>query len=269
MIQTNSLQLSTNELAAALALCGYENIASEFIINIKDGKNGEETVNRFIEYTESTLKGKGYLDESRSSLLGSEIEDLLHLLMISTKKVRCIREEHVLFIHCIDEENVLIQEIKNQVHCFTKQKMSEGFENILRKHYRLTNTNSSFMRDRKTMLLSEDLYNELHNIDTQFLEHMISGNELDIDLRQFLVDFKNNNQQFNNLSFMEMDYIRDQMDLRQVNFMLPNKQSIWHLDYTKIFNKEVYIIPIEKDDYFRQLNQQIFNFFDVNNSHIR
>ena len=36
MIQTISVQLSTNELAASLALCGYENMASEIIVNIKN-----------------------------------------------------------------------------------------------------------------------------------------------------------------------------------------------------------------------------------------
>ena len=252
LIQTDSLQLSTNELAAALALCGYKSMASEFIINVKNSNNDEETVNRFIEYTESTLKGKGYLDESSPTLLVKEVEDLLHLLMTSIRKVRFIKGEYVLFIHFLDEGNVLFQEIKNQVHYFTKQQINQGFESVLRKFYGLTTTNITRFKESKAMLLSEGLYNELHNLDPLLLNQMISDEGLDIDLRGFLKDFKNNNQQFDNLSFMEMDYIRDNMSLRQVIFMLPNKRYIWHLDYTEIMNEEVYIIPFEGDRYLSQ-----------------
>lgn len=260
MDNSGSINLSTHELASSLALCGYESMASQVLnsIQIIDDAEG---VNRFIQQTEISLKSKGYWDESRSTMLVSGLEDLLHLLVHSRRKVRFIYNDRVLFIHLIDQKNILIQEINNQLHSFSLQKLEGGVTNLLLKQLNLDDSEGTSTKDLQTLLLSDHIYDELHQLDPSILDRMINDVNLEAELRQFFYDFKQNHQEFDNLSFMEMDYIKDYMDIKQVIFMLPSEQYIWHLDYERIQEKEVYIVPTEANDYCSRLNQAILDYF--------
>ncbi|CAH0345443.1 hypothetical protein [Bacillus sp. CECT 9360] len=260
MTNSNSINLSTHELATSLALCGHESMASQVLNSMEIIEDGEE-VKRFILQTEISLKSKGYWDDNRSTMLVAGVEDLMHLLVHSKKKVRCIREDRVLLIHLIDQKNVLVQDIGNQMHSFSLKKLEDGVTNLLLKHFRLDSSDYESTKDIQTLLLSNDMFDELHQLDHSVLERMINDENLEAELRHFFYDFKKNLQQFDNLSFMEMDYIKDFMDIKHVIFMLPSEQFIWHLDYEKIQEEEVYIVPTETNDYCSRLNQDILDYF--------
>jgi len=79
-MKSEGVSLTTNELASVLALCGYETMASQ-ILNSINLKESTDVFERFIKDTELSLKGKGFWDESRSTMLVSGLEDLMHILV--------------------------------------------------------------------------------------------------------------------------------------------------------------------------------------------
>ncbi|UXH42991.1 hypothetical protein N5C46_15000 [Rossellomorea vietnamensis] len=260
----NSIDLTTMEFAASLALCGYENMASQ-VLNNMHLINDEEKLTRYIEEVEISLKSKGYWEEERSSSLVSGLEDLLHLLVHSKKKVRLIKATQILFIHLLDEKTVLIQEIKNQIHSFAIHKIKDDVFQLLLKYYKNDLPDQS-VEIQQTLLLSDQMYDELHNLDPKVIDNIINDKKIEVELKQFLQDFKNNNKEFDNLSFMEMDYINDNLHIHQVIFMLPSEKFVWHLDYERINDKEVYVIPTKIDTYFEKINQEILDYFFLGDS---
>ncbi|MGG0889408.1 hypothetical protein [Cytobacillus horneckiae] len=259
MKNTVPISLSTHELAFCLALCGYESMGSQIFNSMQ--LSVENEADRFIQETEISLRRKGFWDEDRSTMLVSGLEDLLHLLVHSKKKIRSIKSNQVLFIHMLDQKNVLFQEILGQSHFFSIQAIEEGLTNLLEKHLGLDKESTKPENGFQTLLFSEQMYDELHQLDPSVLEKMVNDPALDVELRQFFADFKENNQEFDNMSFMEMDYIKDYIEIKQVNFLLPSKHFIWNLNYEKIEQEEVYIIPENINEYCKGLNEAIMHYF--------
>lgn len=46
-----------------------------------------------------------------------------------------------------------------------------------------------------------------------------------------------------------------------MNFLLPSKHFIWNLNYEKIEQEEVYIIPENINEYCKGLNEAIMHYF--------
>lgn len=81
-------------------------------------------------------------------------------------------------------------------------------------------------------------------------------------LRLFLSDFKSNQQEFDHVSLMEMDYVNNYAEIKKVIFLLPGENFVWNLDYHKIHEKEIYIVPTSIEEYSKKLNEAISLFFD-------
>lgn len=261
-METAGISLTTNELASVLALCGYESMASP-ILNSLDIAGGTEEFDRFIEDTELSLKSKGLLDESRNSTLAAGLEDLLHVLVQSKRKVRCIKKNRVLFIHFTKgDTRTLLQEIRNNTHFFSIYSMEKGFEPILLNHYELEGKAEQLVNNLSTLQLSEDIYNQLHQMEPNVLDTMINDERIEGPLKQFLSDFRDNKQEFDNLSLMEMDYVKDYMEMKQVIFMMPGVNFVWHLDYDRIQEKEIFVVPSSIKEYSKRLSDAIALFFE-------
>ncbi|EWG08835.1 hypothetical protein [Cytobacillus firmus] len=259
---TERVSLTTNELAAVLVLCGYENMASQ-VLNSLDITEGSGDLYRFIEETENSLKAKGFLDENRGTVLTEGLESLLHILVQSKRKIRCIKKDRVLFIHFIKgDERVLIQEIRHNTHFFSIYLVNEGFEQLLLKHYGLEIVISELTDNLSTLQLSESIYDQLHNMEGGVLDRIINDEKVKGQLKQFLIDFRNNGQELDNLSLIEMDYVKDYFEMKQVIFFLPSQKFLWHLDYDKIQEKEVYVTPVAIKKYFKKLSGVITSFIE-------
>ncbi|WP_077304642.1 hypothetical protein [Terribacillus halophilus] len=258
MMKSELCTLTTNELASALALCGYESMASQ-ILNSLNLEENNVAIDRFIEDTDLSLTVKGLKDDSRDTMVGAELEELIHILVQSKKKVRCIRRDKVLFIHLIEgEEKVVFQEISKGKHVFSVQLKDNGFQSVLLKHFELSGKLEC--QETPALQLSEEIYNLLHQMDLNTLDSMIFDEKLEKHLRQFLSDFKSNSQEFDNLSFIEMDYINDYFEMKQVIFLLPSANLVWHLDYDNIHEKEVFVVPYNGKFYSEKLSEEISQF---------
>ncbi len=261
MIDKGTIKLTVNELVSALVLCGYEQVASQILNDHKLIQN-EAEFDRFVYQAETSLRQKGYWDDDKPSNIASGLEDLLHLLVQSTKKVRCvnIERERVALIHSINQEHSLIQEIHSHEHTFWVHKNNEGFESILRSHYGLASTDHG-SSDLQTIQLSDDMFDGLHAAETVVLERMIQDEEVDASLRSFLKDFLHNEQELDNLAFMVSNFVEDQSKFDQIVFLLPGEGLIWHIDYEQVNNHEIFIHPVEAGEYFHKIENTLLEFF--------
>lgn len=258
-MKSELFSLSTNELAAVVALCGYETMASQ-ILNSMGLEEKSIAFDRFIEDTDVSLTNKGLKDDTRDTMIVDGLEELIHSLVQAKRKVRCIRKDKVLFIHFINEDKLLLQEIRNNTHVFYLQSKTNGFQSVLVKHFELNE--GLDIKEIPTLQLSEEIYDQLHQMDSDTLNSMIKDEKLAKPLRKFLADFKFNLQEFDNLSLIEMDYVEDYFEIRQVIFLLPGKDLVWHLDYERINHKEVFVVPYDSGAYSKKLSEEISLFFE-------
>lgn len=105
MLDTEQIRLSTNELTAALALSGYDQIASQ-VLNEQGLITDEAEFPRFVEETETALRKKGYWDDDRDTGLAKGLEDLVYLLVHSKRKIRCIHMERN--VYCSSTHLIII-----------------------------------------------------------------------------------------------------------------------------------------------------------------
>lgn len=260
MNENVSVALTTTELASALVLCGYDAMANQIITSMNLMKS-EDKFENFVKETEINLKVKGYWDESRKTSLKKELEDLLHLLVYSKQKVRCIKGAKVLFIHLVNEKNVLIQKILNNVHTFTFQSNEEGYQTAIIDFLQVNQRESKQPSNFPSLLLSAELFDQFHQMDQDTMSALMSDPQIEEELRTFIRDFQQNDQEFDNISFMKMDFTNDYMDMLEIDFLLVSKQFIWHVDYEHIDKDEIYIVPINHQKYCEKVSKAIEQYF--------
>jgi hypothetical protein len=263
MSTNGTVALSMNELVSALALCGYSEIASQ-ILNDATLVENEEEEQRFIREVEQLLHQKGYLDVTRESLLVPGLENLIHLLVQSREKVRCVdmKKRHVLLLHRVHDSKTLVQHVKGNEHSFSFHDSQKGFFNLLG-HFFASNTRRKKPEDILPMEINSKLFDELHTSEPEVLLEAIQDEKVPSTMRLFLQDFLDNGQELNNFAFMESDYVKNRSVLDQVAFFLPSKSFIWHIDYEKIEKNKIFIVPVSFQEYFQKIEETIKEFFHL------
>lgn len=262
MQQTDQIKLSINELVAALALCGYDKMASQ-VLNEQELIKNEAEFNRFVEETETKLRQKGYWDDNTETNLAKGLEDMLYLLVHSKKKIRCIhmRKRHVLLIHSLNNKNSLIQKVQAGEHTFSFHPNTDGFYNIIREHFGMADTEIS-VEGWQPILMKDDVIDDLHTSDPEVLLAMQNDENQAMGLRNFASDFLKNGQEFDNISFMLSNYVKDQSEFDEIAFLLPGNNYVWHMNYDNVAkHHEVTLEPIPIKTYFNQINSTIHDFF--------
>lgn len=259
MEEANQIELTTNEMVAALALCGYDRIASQ-MLNEYGLIENENEFDRFVEQSELLLRQRGYWDENRDSQLSSGLESLLHLLVQSSRKVRCVKGKNVLFLHHLDKEYIMTQKVSRNVHAFAFHQSPFKSSHLLKDFYHLETSNENGI-EQPSLELTEEMFNRIHRSDSTVLTQMLDDKLLDPNIRGFVMDFLENDQEFDNFSLLETDYIKDQSRFDQIVFLLPGNQFVWHMDYEQVNNNKIFLIPVSGSDYIEKIENTINEFF--------
>ncbi|MYL57818.1 hypothetical protein GLW20_09890 [Virgibacillus halodenitrificans] len=264
MTETGEIKLTVNELAASLSLCGYESIASQ-IINDHGLVNGEEQFSRFVQETETSLTQKGYWDSNQKTGVARGLEDLLYLLVHAKKKIRSINMQtrKVLIIHFLNKDNILVQQIEEAEHRFSFPDKADKLSDLLRTHYDMPNTDR-VMNGWQPLQLSEQLVDEFHTSPAPVVQAMADDLNQPASIRHFASDFLRNGQEFNNISFMESNYVKDHSEFDNVQFFVPGDHCIWHMDYDGLEkNQHVMMQPVPVNTYFEEVQNAIYAFFGI------
>lgn len=262
MNTSNPISLSINELVASLALCGYDRPASQ-IINDQNLIQDDAQFERFIEQSEQLLKQRGYWDDTKDTKLVLGLENTIRLLVNCTKKVRIVYGDRVLNIHLLNDKYALIQDVNDQMHHFTYFKHTGDYNDMINELINSPEENANHLDDYQTVELTSNVFDQLHTIDQSVLQAMISDSDLNDSFRKFLKDFQNNEQRLDNISFLTTNYVKDQTTTDQVVFMLPSDQLVWHIDYEKVSEDKIFIVPVPQDVYTAKINETIQSFFQL------
>lgn len=265
MLKTPEIKLTVNELVATLSLSGYEYIANQ-IIQDHGLINSEEQFNRFVQETETSLKKKGYWDDNQETGIARGLQDLLYLLVHSKKKIRAInmRNQNVIIIHLLaNKKDTLIQFIDNSGHHFYFQDVIDSIGELLRKHAEMDDVGAS-VGGWQPLHLSDELFNEFHATHPSVLQFMTEDRAQPKPIREFVSALLANGQEFNNISYMQSNYIQDHSLFEDIHFFIPAKNNdyIWHLDYQEIESaKRVILQPIPVNSYFQEIERVARAYF--------
>ncbi|WP_026692730.1 hypothetical protein [Peribacillus kribbensis] len=260
MEKIKGISLTTNELASVLALCGYESMAND-VINGLNVLSDEKDFDRFLKETEASLRMKGFWNDQRENLIEEGLESLITLLVHSKKKVRIIRGQKVTFIHYLDSNNMLLQLISDGRHHLELIKSPELWIAVV--DYcqgGLMSSCNSEASKLEVLKLDEDIYNTLHQLTDETVSTLLS-HDLPFSLRVFLEDFKANSFEFDNVSLMDMRFEDDYLSINQVFFFLNTGSYIWLLDYDKVDDNEIYVLPMNAADFNNLIFSVVTDYF--------
>ncbi|MCI4127655.1 hypothetical protein MMJ47_09190 [Bacillus haynesii] len=256
----SKVTLTSQELVAALLLCRYEKAAEEIIYEqqlIRD----EKDIEPFSIHAENLLKQKGYWDDDTESNLKEGLENLMHLLIQSKRKVHCTHRKKEMIIHHVQKDEMVVEEIENQNHSFSILKSREPFLKMLKTFY---HSYSNKKPECDIFQMDEDSFDEFHEVEAEVIKRMAEDPKTHPTISQFSFDFLANDQELDNISFYESNSTTRQSRLDQAVFLLRNDNFIWHLDYENIKkNGSLYLQPVAVNEYFEKIVDTMNEFFDL------
>ncbi|MDG5471943.1 hypothetical protein P6709_09295 [Jeotgalibacillus sp. ET6] len=233
----SAICLSHEELTAALDHCGYDCIA-------------EDTRSFF------NLTSKVDTDFfAKSAGFSNELENIFTNLKKSHRKIRWIQENGVKFIHFIEGESMLIQEVKNGEHRFSYRPHSESLCSALQGWYEFKGRKLIDDMEFLTIELTTDSFDELHQMSPDYVKEVMKDRSAPPAFRQFLYDFNLNKKELDNFSFLFSS--EGKMKLEQVIFFLPSEECVWFIDYQNVENDQIFIKPFFIHEFLFRLEDQI------------
>ncbi|MCD7035985.1 hypothetical protein LRR81_17210 [Metabacillus sp. GX 13764] len=257
----NSISLTTEELAAVFALCGFEDIASD-VFNSKEIPEDRDVLSDYAENLEVSLKMKGFWDDERESSVPEGLENLITLIAHSKKKVRFVSGPEVLFIHHARMNEAIIQYISEGTHHFHMVSLDEELKSELIDflHIRTGETLTEHQLDQ--LLLTEELYNQLHFLSEETHEQILQS-DAPASLKSFLKDFKNNQYEFDNLSLLDSSFENKELNVTSVMFYVIENGYVWWLDYNKVEQDEIYILPISIEEFMVAVMDTVNHYLNL------
>ncbi|WP_261382663.1 hypothetical protein [Bacillus paralicheniformis] len=262
----SKVTLTSQEFVAALLLCRYEKAAEEIIYEqqlIRD----EKDIEPFSIHAENLLKQKGYWDDDTESNLKEGLENLIHLLIQSKRKIHCTHRKKEMIIHHIQKDEMVVEEIENKIHSFSILKSREPFLKMLKTFY---HSYTDKKPEHEIFEMDEDSFDEFHEVEAEVIKRMAEDPKTHSTISQFSFDFLANDQELDNISFYESNSTTRQSRLDQAVFLLRNDNFIWHLDYENIKkNGSLYLQPVAVNEYFEKIVDTINEFFDLEDKGFR
>lgn len=178
-----------------------------------------------------------------------------------------MRNQNVIIIHLLANKNdTLIQFIDNSGHHFYFQDVIGGIGELLRKHAEMDDVEGvgASAGGWQPIYLSDELFNEFHVSHPSALKFMVEDRAQPKPIREFVSALLANGQEFNNISYMQSNYIQDHSLFEDIHFFIPavNNSYIWHLDYQEIESaKRVTLKPIPVNSYFQEIERVAKAYF--------
>jgi len=261
MIKDKLISLTTDELAVVLVLCGYEVLANQILLN-EEKLQSEEMIDYFASNIEDSLKLKGFWNDERDTLIEEKLEGIIRLLVLSKKKVRFITGNKVTFLHKLINEKFLLQIIENGVHTFEYLEEEYNIKDMVKRIVKNIETEKS-LNSWQPLLFDSETFDEFHNRSSEELLKLSSNEVTGIELKCFIKDFIENNQEFDNVSCMIMDSKEDVMQIVDVLFYLSGAKNIWFVNYDQVEEEKILIISDTYIKFTEDVSDWLTSFFRI------
>jgi hypothetical protein len=114
--------------------------------------------------------------------------------------------------------------------------------------------------------LSNNLYDQIHNMDSANLNEMIDDEKIDGEIRQFLGDFKRYNHKVSKIIFKKRKNEKNYMQEDLVMLFVPGEDYIWHIKYEESVNNQIFLMGNSVSHYFNVLQKILDDFLQDNQS---
>lgn len=204
----------------------------------------KEEIDQLIE-TPQIIMNQEEDSEHQLALLKSLGNHILH----TNKVIRFENRNKRLFIYPYEGSEVLLEYIHGDQHTFSKFKNLLGLGEVVCDFYGMDYT---IQEDpiKINIELSNDLYDSLHNIKSSKLDEMIEDIKYEPKIREFLNDFKWNNQQVSQITFKSRKTKNSNMKVDLAMFFVPGKDYIWHINYDESDKNQLFLMSNSVSQYF-------------------
>jgi hypothetical protein len=261
MNYTDTITLTSKELAGAMSLCGYNSFVYQLISEKKLVSKKKKEVTIFAEDAEESLRSKGFWHARTETNLSKDLEDLMHAVGQSKKVIHCIRPGQELLIHQIDQSFSLRQFVDGEEHTFTYVDHRKGYKEELARFYQLNPASTRDLSEIEPIQVSGEIYNFLHELEKEEIELMLNNENENPAFKTFIDAFNKNGKLFNPLTFAETEYMDGKNIIDHVAFSVPGDDMVWHLEYEEVNDDKVYFVPVPVSDYFQKIEDTIYEFF--------
>ncbi len=252
MEQGQRIRISAHDLIAVLAHSGSVKRAKEFA---KESNFSKKEIDQLIE-TPQVIMNQEEDSEHQLALLKSLGNHILH----TNKVIRFENRNKRLFIYPYEGSEVLLEYIHGDQHTFSKFKNLLGLGEVVCDFYGMDYT---IQEDpiKINIELSNDLYDSLHNIKSSKLDEMIEDIKYEPKIREFLNDFKWNNQQVSQITFKSRKTKNSNMKVDLAMFFVPGKDYIWHINYDESDKNQLFLMSNSVSQYFNVFEKIMESFY--------
>ncbi len=252
MEQDQKISVSAQDLIAVLAHSGSVKRAREFA---KENNLSKKEI--------------GQINETQpDSNISNSIKDMVSTVLDASKMIRIENGNQCLLIYPAQRTEGILEYIHNGRYELIKYNSLQGLNELICDFYGL-----DFRLQEDPMKinieLSNNLYDQIHNMDSAELNKMIDDEKFDVKIRQFLRDFKRNNQQVCKLVFKrrknEKNYMQEDFEM----FFVPSDGYMWHIKYEEADNNKIFLMSNSVSNYFDVLQKILDDFLQDGSSHMK
>lgn len=253
LLNEKKIALSTDEFIGVLALCGYEDVAREASLLKRDMT--EEQLGAFAYHVERLLKHRGYWDESRSTQLVQEVEDLIHAVMKAPKKVRCVYGQYALIFHHLADGGRIVQRFEGMDHIFTMINGNLDYVEHLIDFYGLPEEEPK--EGIAPFKIERELFDSMGTYTDEEMDAICKDEDHPISFRSFLRDFQERHAVFDSITFMFGEEVEEAQRDEPVYLFLRGKSCVWFLDYSFVTEaNEIEVYPVEMKEYMKLIAEE-------------
>ncbi|WP_338472887.1 hypothetical protein R4Z10_09260 [Niallia sp. XMNu-256] len=244
MEQGQRIRISAHDFIAVLAHSGSVKRAKEFAKESNFSKKQIQQIN------------KTHPETNISDSLGQIVKTVLG----ASKMIKLEnKDQFLLFYPNQQGGGGILEYIHNGHYEFTTCPSFKDLNDVICEFYGL-NPTAEEDPVKINIEISNDMYDHLHYMSPADLHEMMNDEKIEIQNRQFLGDFKRNNQQVSKIVFKKRTNERSTMQEDLVLLFVQGEDYIWHLDYEESINDQIFLRSNSVSKYIYVL-QKIYNDF--------
>lgn len=259
--QLKPVILTPGELVAALSLCGYDTIATSLLQEHSLVASDEEA-DRFLFQAETLLRERGYFQESRPNFLPKGLDSFIHVLVKSKRKCRCVSGVKKIVLHSLPQQNTLLQTFDGTEYSFLFLRSKKTVHDTIKSFFETGYIPNTPFDALQPIVMDSDSFNRLSTATPEAIRALME--ESDASGQAFLRGLLHNRIALDNITFLEADFVKDETHIDQVQFLLPQKEFVWHLHYGDIrTSNTIRLEPIAKSVYFERVLMVVDQWFTL------
>ncbi|MED3915564.1 hypothetical protein [Priestia megaterium] len=231
------ITLSTNQLIAALNLCGYEKEAQS-VGKQKEIKKLE--LDQILYGPDFIMQKSNLWDDETTVGISETIVSLIQNIVEAPKKIKFVQKGKSLNFYWINNNHIIMEKQLQKKHVFSFIYSLLGFEEEVTNFYKLDHGKNCVPQTK--IGLSDSTYDSLHHMSSKALNKMIEDDSVEIQMKQFLQDFKDNGQEVIHVMFQNGHHLQTALSF------IPGNRYCWLPDDQRE-SKEVHFVSAKLDDF--------------------